>query len=205
MKAAAAVALLHALLGYALVTGLAETIVTRTSESLKLFDISEPEPPAEIVPPKKLPEPDSPPPKATPVLKLEPIVKIDQLPRITASPVPDTGSAGSPGTAAGSGTGSGSGGGASRPRLIRGQIRNRDYPREASRADAEGTVVAVYTVDIEGRARNCSIMRSSGNSALDSTTCRLIERRFRYEPARDASGRPVASETGWQQRWWLED
>ena len=207
IKAGVGVAVLHIVLGYALITGLAQTIATRASESLKLFNIEEPEPPPETVIPEKILEPESPPPKATPLVRPEPIVKIDPAPTITATPEPDTGSASTPGTsAAGSGSGTGSGGGlAAKPRLIRGQIRNRDYPRDASRANAQGTVVVRYTVDAEGRARGCSVMRSSGNAALDSTTCRLIERRFRYDPARDAQGRPVASETGWQQRWWLED
>jgi protein TonB len=47
-------------------------------------------------------------------------------------------------------------------------------------------------------------MKSSGHSELDSTTCRLIEQRFRYEPARDSEGRPVPQVVGWAQRWWQE-
>jgi protein TonB len=36
----------------------------------------------------------------------------------------------------------------------------------------------------------CRVTRSSGSRALDSTTCRLIEQRFRFRPSRDALGRP---------------
>ena len=32
-----------------------------------------------------------------------------------------------------------------------------------------------------------------GNDALDDTTCRLIEERFRFDPSRDPQGRPVES------------
>ena len=33
--------------------------------------------------------------------------------------------------------------------------------------------------------------RSSGNADLDAATCPVVRKRFRYEPARDAFGRPV--------------
>ena len=33
--------------------------------------------------------------------------------------------------------------------------------------------------------------RSSGHPELDETTCRLIERRFRYRPARNSAGDAV--------------
>ena len=55
-----------------------------------------------------------------------------------------------------------------------------------------------------GRAGGCTVVRSSGHAALDATTCRLIEKRFRFEPARDAQGRPVQELRGWKQDWWLE-
>ncbi|WP_166041008.1 energy transducer TonB, partial [Sphingosinicella sp. YJ22] len=103
----------------------------------------------------------------------------------------------------GSGAG-GSGGGASRARHMSGQIVRRDYPRAAVEARAEGRVETRFTVGTDGRVSNCRVTRSSGNAALDQTTCRLIEQRFRWTPARDAQGRPVAEERGWQQTWWLE-
>lgn len=106
----------------------------------------------------------------------------------------------------GGGTGDGTGAGftPTEPRLIRGRISNKDYPDAASRAGVGGTVTAWYRVDPDGRVRDCEIARSSGNSALDNTTCRLIEKRFRYEPARGRDGKAVAAETGWKQIWWLE-
>jgi periplasmic protein TonB len=204
VKAATAVALLHAVLGYALVTGLGQHIVRKTGETLKLFDVSPPQPP----PPKEMPKEESAPaaPKAAPLVVPEAAVEIQRDEPVVVAPEPDEGNASSAGTASsGTGTGGGGTGLSSGPKLVAGRIRNRDYPRAASRVNAQGTVVARYTVDIDGRARNCSIMRSSGNAALDAATCRLIERRYRYEPARDESGRPVPSETGWQQRWWLAD
>ena len=45
--------------------------------------------------------------------------------------------------------------------------------------------------------------RSSGNAALDVTTCRLITERFRYKPTRDASGRKVPDTVTGTQAWHL--
>jgi protein TonB len=59
-------------------------------------------------------------------------------------------------------------------------------------------------VGIDGRVTRCRVTRTSGNAELDTTTCQLIERRFRYMPARDRDGNPVVSDVGWRQTWWLE-
>jgi protein TonB len=40
---------------------------------------------------------------------------------------------------------------------------------------------------------------------LDETTCRLIEERFRFEPSRDRSGRPVRSRIVENHEWDVED
>ncbi|MDZ7588388.1 MAG: TonB family protein [Parasphingorhabdus sp.] len=101
------------------------------------------------------------------------------------------------------GAGSGSGGG-SRPQLLSGEIRDRDYPKAARKARAEGIVIAHFTVGPNGRPSGCVVKRSSGNEELDATTCRLIEARFRYQPARNSKGEPVSEVMGWQQSWWLE-
>jgi protein TonB len=39
--------------------------------------------------------------------------------------------------------------------------------------------------------RACQVLQSSGSPILDQRTCQLYERRYRYLPARDSSGRPV--------------
>jgi protein TonB len=46
-------------------------------------------------------------------------------------------------------------------------------------------------------------MRSTASPELDATTCRLIERRFRYEPALDGAGRPVPETIGRTFDWLL--
>jgi protein TonB len=72
-----------------------------------------------------------------------------------------------------------------------GSIISPDYPKAAYAAGAEGTVVFRLDVNAAGRVTGCAIERSSGHPALDSTACSLATRRFRFQPATDASGRPV--------------
>jgi protein TonB len=104
----------------------------------------------------------------------------------------------------GSGTGSGDGGPATKSRHLRGELSGRDYPRAAKRVGAAGTVLVRYTVGTDGRPSGCTVTQSSGNEDLDQVTCRLIERRFRYEPARDARGNPVPDTVTGRHIWWTE-
>ena len=233
MQSAAAAAIFHAVLGYALLSGLGVDFVSPEERRLALFDISLPPPPL-------LPEPTPPPErrqerdegaaspenlksKATPVVAPPPAIKLDPPPTIIAAPKPSSGAESStgasdkpgPGTGAGgigdgtgaggSGNGTGGGGGAKlRARWTRGSISDSDYPRAASRARAGGEVIARLAIGTNGRVERCTVTRSSGNADLDTATCRLIERRFRYAPARDAKGNAIPDTLGWKQRWWLE-
>lgn len=97
------------------------------------------------------------------------------------------------GTGAGvGGGGGGSGGGLAVPaQRIGGALSDRDYPRDAGRAG--GTVGIGFTVRTDGRVDGCRVLGSSGSARLDGLTCALVTERFRYRPARDASGQPVAS------------
>lgn len=124
----------------------------------------------------------------------------------TNTPGAGTGSGGA-GSGFGSGNngdGTGGGGVAALARLVSGRITNADYPPSARAARQGGTVTAHFNVGTDGRAHNCRIVKSSGNADIDATTCRLIEQRFRFDPARNKSGQPIADVTGWQQTWWLE-
>ncbi|MGB7372973.1 TonB family protein [Pontixanthobacter sp.] len=116
-----------------------------------------------------------------------------------------TGAAGS-----GDGTGSGRGGGGmggiavTKPEHISGSIDNaRDYPvPEGGRQARLGTEVIVkVTVGVDGRARNCSIYRSSPDGEADRLTCQLVMDRLRFKPATDGNGDPVAAPFYWRQRW----
>jgi protein TonB len=102
------------------------------------------------------------------------------------------------------GDGTGSGGIVTGPQHLSGAISRKDIPRSVWKAGNRGNVMVRFTVGTDGRARGCQIRQSSGHPVLDATTCRLIEARFRFEPARDTSGRPVARPYGWLQQWWQD-
>ncbi|HEX8063808.1 MAG TPA: energy transducer TonB, partial [Allosphingosinicella sp.] len=68
-----------------------------------------------------------------------------------------------------------------------------DYPSQARRKRESGRVVAGFEVAEDGFVEGCHIVQSSGSAVLDETSCRLLARRVRYDPARDRAGTPVRS------------
>ncbi len=160
--------------------------------------------------------------RPSPVVAPPPRIRLDPPPTVTAATAPGEGvqakagssprrgeGSGGGGSGAGegsgsSGSGSGGGGVAVGARLLSGRIADSDYPPTASRTGATGTVVAHLSVGNDGRVEGCRIARSSGSAELDEATCRLARQRFRYRPALDSEGRPVADIVGWKQTWWRE-
>ena len=151
--------------------------------------------------------------KSTPVVAPPPEVKLEiPSPIIAAdkpSPIigsdptagaadvagPGTGSGGiGTGTGSGgSGTGPGGGGGGRPAARVRGGFTARDYARIAGPLVLQGTVDVRYTIQADGHVTDCTVTRSSGHLRLDRATCEIIEDRFRYRPAQDDAGRPIAS------------
>jgi protein TonB len=116
-----------------------------------------------------------------------------------------TGAAGS-GEGAGSGRGGGGQGGVAvtKPVKIAGDINSAsDFPVPPGGRQARfGTSVTVYmTVNSDGRASNCRVVRPSPDPEADAIVCQLAEQRFRFRPARDSEGSPVAATYGWRQEW----
>ena len=227
LTSAAATLLFHLLLGYAFLTGLGFEAGNRGERPLKLIEITTPDPDTpRPEPPERSPKADARQAAAAPagrraeasqIVAPAPQIELLRPPPLAAAREPGSGSdsrqgraevgsgAGSGGLGEGGGSGSGRGQGlVTRARQIAGALSGRDYPRAAKRVRASGTVLVRYTVEIDGRVTNCTITQSSGNQDLDSTTCRLIEQRFRYEPARDAEGRAVADELNGRHIWWTE-
>lgn len=100
--------------------------------------------------------------------------------------------AGGAGTGVGAGgTGDGSGAVATPARRIAGALRDSDYPRAAKRQNMAGMVAISFRVRTDGRADRCTVESSSGHTLLEELTCRLFTERFRFEPARTATGRAV--------------
>jgi protein TonB len=160
--------------------------------------------------------------EASPLVVPQPQVRLDVKPVLVIAPAaglgaaPSSGTGDRPGTgtgaggqgagtgAGGEGTGNGDGEGpAIRTRRIDGNFTPRDYPREASRAGAEGITVARLTIGTDGRVSQCIVRASSGNEALDRTTCGIILQRFRFEPARNGRGEVVPDTVEWEQNWTL--
>jgi protein TonB len=212
--------------GFGLASGLDLEVVRKASDAITAIAIPMPPQPREqVVPPKASSQKASGkasaankharaapvfaaeaklPPIAPPVAAaLRPGTGSDASAGATPVPGPGSGAGGrGDGTGAG-GSGSGTGGG-TKAAWRSGAIRDRDYPREASRAKAGGEVEVRFTIEASGRVSGCRVTRSSGDASLDRTTCDLIEERFRFRPATNAAGEPVASQYGWRQSWWLE-
>ena len=63
-----------------------------------------------------------------------------------------------------------------------------DYPASAQASEAQGTAQAKLTIGPDGRVQACNLIRSTGNSALDSATCNILRRRAKFTPAKDSNG-----------------
>ena len=217
-KALTAVALVHLVLGAAILTGLNVSIVHKTVERMQTFDIPLPKPPPPPPPPPPKEQPreqraaEGAPekkPAPSPVVAPKPVLPV-QSP-VRASEVAGTGSASTAG-AGGRGTGTGAGGTGSGPGAGDGRgftpaqrisrIPNSEYRRFVALSGMRsGRVGVSVKVNTDGRPSNCRIVRSSGNPAADSLMCQLTERYVRFRPARDPQGRPVAQDIGWSPDW----
>lgn len=218
VRAGVGAAVATALVGWALVIGLRDRPRPQGEEVLETFDLAvPPQPQVRTVPRRthsRRPEGAAAPPnlraEPTELVAPPPVIPLPPPP-VAAAPIAGIGSAPSAGTAdvpgpgtgaGGEGVGRGSGGDGlgdgggddeTPPRRIKGRLKDSDYPAQAGDAGIGGTVSVRYHVEVNGRVTGCMVTRSSGNAALDDTTCRLIEKRFRYDPSRDADGRPVRS------------
>ncbi|HYI41827.1 MAG TPA: TonB family protein [Allosphingosinicella sp.] len=82
---------------------------------------------------------------------------------------------------------------------------DQDYPLDAVRNREQGAVAFRLTVGPDGRPAGCSITASSGSASLDSSTCRLLTERARFQPARDSGGKAVADSIDGRIIWRLPD
>ncbi|MBA17726.1 MAG: energy transducer TonB [Sphingomonas sp.] len=212
MVAIIMVAVIVAGLGYAFVTGLAYQYIKKAQENLDVFDIEEPPPPPEEVPPPP-PPPDQPvPPPPTQVVipparvqTVQPAPTIDFTNIVNQPPPPVT-----PPTPPRPPAPPAPPPPPPPPRVAQkadlrsGSISNDDYPSAARRAGDEGVTVVRFTIGTNGRVTSCSTVRSSGSSLLDSTTCSLIERRFRFRAAEDQNGNKIEETRTQSVRWQID-
>jgi protein TonB len=108
------------------------------------------------------------------------------------------------GTGGGGSGGSGAGGGGAGPRQIKGRLSSSDLPDGVLPDGGEISVGVRYAVEVDGTVGACRAERSSGIAVVDATVCRLIQQRFRFKPARDRGGQPVASTIVETHGWIIE-
>ena len=212
------VTIVHLVLGYVLITGFAYEVVKQAAEEMKAFDVDR-EPPPPPPPPEDVPPPEptaqSPPPIVAPppIVRMESItptivrtVPVAPPPVVTprAAPAPPAPPAPAPPppppppprvttVPPRSATGD-----------LQGLFRSDDYPQSAIIAEEQGSVTVRITVGTNGRVANCSVTSPSGSSALDRATCRILQSRARFTPARDNHGNPTTDSLSQRIRWVLE-
>lgn len=227
LRGAAAAIAVEALLAALLLAGLGVQQGTRygAGASLLSFDVPPPPQPPAPEPAKRRAAPKeegaAAPPnrvsRATEIVAPPPPIVLQPPPLVTApkpatandfssgaAPVagPGTGAGGEGAGTGSGGSGDGPGGGGGEPlRWIGGRITDADYPRRALNAGFSGTVGLRFVVGVNGRVSSCTVTRSSGNRDLDETTCKLIQKRFRYVPSKDAAGRPYPDTVTGEHRW----
>lgn len=199
MFAIAIVGLIHVVIGYTLITGLAYSAVKNVVERVTTVDIDEPEPePEEELPPPPEPETAPPPPVApTPPINVAttppqiqtqtnipppaPIAVVVPPPAPPAPPAPPPPPPPPPPPSQAKD--------ASRNNFKRWQTRiANDYPTRAVRREIEGNVGVSVSIGTNGRVASCRVTSSSGEKVLDDAACKGMERHGRYKPALDAAG-----------------
>jgi periplasmic protein TonB len=197
------VVLLHAFLGYALVTGLAYDAVKSIKEKMTVVDVKEEEPPEEEEPP---PEPEkqieppvvSPPPLVRTVTPPPTVRTVDTPP--PAAPIVPTAAPPAPAAPPPPPPPAGPTSGA-QPKGNPGNWANTDdYPSRALQQEREGTTGFRVTVGTDGRVIDCQITQSSGHPDLDAATCTNVKRRARFSPALQ-NGQPVQGSYSNRVRW----
>ena len=190
------VAILHVILVYALVTGLAYDVMTKVVQRVTTIDIKEEVKKEEPPPPKKLDLP--PPPVVVPPPRMTITPPQQQITQVQVAPPPPPvllppPSAPPP------------------PRFTptkaspRGNPANwansNDYPSRALREEREGVTRFRVNVGADGRITGCSVTGSSGHGDLDEATCSLVTRRGRFNPAKDGEGQPTSDSWSSAVRW----
>ncbi len=188
------VALIHIVLGYALVTGLAYEAAKKVIQRVTTVDIKEEvkkeEPPP---PPKKLdlppPPPVAPPPKinvavAPPAIQTVTTPPPAPPPIVLAPPAPVAAPPPPP-----------------KPAEPRGRsqdwVTTNDYPSRALREEREGTTAFRVTISPDGTVASCTVTSSSGSPDLDEATCKNISRRGRFRKPSEGYGTTWSSRVKW--------
>jgi protein TonB len=206
------VVLVHAALGYALVVGLQATGVIAEDTNIKTIFIpeSKPKPPP---PPQPVDDPQPTPqqsqiytPPVTPLTPIDPGVSTTVIlppptdfviPTSTPSSIPDVPTGLLPPARDPI---------AAKPRGRPGTwITENDY--RSSWINRELTGIAGFRLGVgaNGQVTSCEITRSTGHAELDAATCSLLQRRAKFEAARDGNGERTAGTFASSVEWRIPD
>jgi protein TonB len=194
------VALIHIVVIYALVTGLAYEAAKKVIQKVTTVDIKEevkkeeppPPPPKKEAPPPPIVAPPpkidvatvpppvtvvtTPPPAPPPMVVLPPPPAAPPPPRFTPKGAVPKGNPANWAT-------------------------TNDYPARALREEREGTTGFRVTVGPDGKVAECQVTSSSGHADLDAATCDNVRRRARFTPATDGEGNPTTGSYSNRIRW----
>ena len=194
------VAVLHVVVGYALVTGLAYEAFKKVKEVTSAVNIEEEKPPE--TPPPPPPKQDQPPPPivappppisfnapAQPQIETvstpPPPAPVFVTPAPPPPPPPPPPAPATPGTPK------------SNPQSW---VTTDDYPSRSLREEKQGVVGFRLDYDASGKPTSCTVTRSSGTPELDTTACSLLMRRAKFKPGTQG-GQPVGSSYSSSFRW----
>lgn len=202
---------IHAVIGYALVTGLSFTGFVETMTNPKGI----------FVPEVKLPPPPAPEPTLEPDAKVTdppihaPIPPVDLgpgNPPVVATPdilptpdfIPKVAPPATPGMTA-TPRPSFSPQSASPRNSPGGWVTEADYRSSWINREMTGSARFRLTVSPAGRVESCTITGSSGHPELDKATCDLVSKRARFDPARDETGAATPGTYASAVHWMLPD
>jgi len=200
------VILMHLILGWALVNGLARKVVEVIKGPIETKIIEEvkppPPPPENLPPPPKFapPPPSFVPPPEVVVNQPQPQATITTTTvapppaPVTIAPAPAPAAPPAPSAAPV----------AARPAITDASACKPEYPAAALRADASGTTTVRFAIDAAGKVTNAEVVGSSGptreHRLMDRAAIQSLSG-CKFQPGRDAEGRAVGASVDIKYDW----
>ena len=215
-----AIVILHLLALYGLTRALAPDFTASVErEVVDAFTVTITAPPDPV--PETPPEPDEgaagaagedavPQPVSAPSPRIErtpdPVPPVSSTGTATRSGAREQGDGtGADGEGAGTGSGNqgtGQGNGiAVRPTVRSGRLDpRRDFPIPEGGREARfgASVTVIFTVQTDGRARNCSVAQTSADAQTTGLVCSLVIEKIRFNPARNRAGDAIEARYGYR-------
>lgn len=203
------VGLIHLVVGYFLVTGLAYEAVKKAIDRVTTVDIEEPKP--EETPPPPPEKPDMAPPPivappppiniapAPPQVQTQPVIPPPAPVAVRVPPPAPVGPPPPPPPPPPKFQPK-----SAEPRNAPGSwVTDADYRSSWVNRDYAGTASFSLQVGADGKVTACSVTGGSAPQELKDATCSLIQRRARFKPATDGNGQPTSGSYSSTVRWQL--